>query len=202
MNILEDLINDDVNFEAAMEAADHVPVATGLDLLLIQKEDIPKLVGVPFMVVGGTFREKLDPRTKKKTDFLTVAAIVASQSILDKKRIKMEDKPFGALDLIGFNDGSTGVRRQIVKYLHERGIIQVTNDEIVEAGPKGESSYDRMVGEWIHHEGGELSSRENGDEVFWTWNFELPKGFMAGRGLRISTYGGKNNDDNATKYLA
>lgn len=203
MSILEAIVNDEIDFTAAMLEADEVPAAAGLDLAMVKKEDIQHLVGLPFMIVGGTFREGLD-RAKKKTDFLTVAAIIASEDVLSKKRISMDGKPFGPLWLIGFNDGSTGVRRQMVKYLNDKGIIQVNHasEELVEVGARGECSYDKLVGEWVHHHEGEITSRDKDGNTFYTWNFELKNGLMCPRGLRTSSYGGKSGDENTTKYLA
>ena len=202
--VYDGLIDGDLDFEAAIAAAEEIPAAGGLDLELFSGKRLDELKGVPFLVVAGTFREKMDKKGIKQ-DFVTLAAIIPSERILKKRHISLEGKSIEPGMVIGFNDGSTGVRRQIVAYLHGNRYIQIVGDdvEVVETGSRGDCSYDRLVSEWEDHIHGEVSSKEDKEgNILFTYEFKLKNGLMANRGLRTSSYGGRNNDENTTKYLA
>lgn len=203
MSVHEAILNGEVDFATAAGMADEVAASSGIDIDLFSGERLKELVGVPFLIVGGTFREKM--AEGKKTDFVTVAAFVADEATLKKRHISLAGKSFEPGTIVGFNDGSTGVRRQLVNYLHLAKHIQVVSDnvEVVESGKRGDCTYDKLVGEWTDHNTGEISQREDKEgNILWTWEFLLPKGLMANRGLRTSAYKGNFGKDTTTKYLA
>lgn len=202
--VYDGIIEGQVDFASAMADADEIPAAGGLDLELISGERLNELKGVPFLIVAGAFRERLDKKGQKQ-DFVTLAAIIPDELTLKKRHVSLEGKSIMPGMIIGFNDGSTGVRRQIVSYLHGNGYIKVVGDgvEVIESGSRDVCTYDKLVGEWNGHFQGELGEKVTKDgEILYTWEFKLEKGLMANRGLRTSSYGGRNNDENTTKYLA
>lgn len=75
--------------------------------------DKATLLGVPFIITGVTFRK---PSTESKRDFVSVEAVTMQS---------------GA---IVFNDGSTGIRRQLVEYLQ-------VNDLLPEGDPDVQLAY-------------------------------------------------------------
>jgi hypothetical protein len=103
---------------------------------------IPKLhlLGIPFVIVGLRFQDVM--RTERGwRDYVTIDAFVTEEDIvrdaLDKGRIlkspgrdaevhtRMEDLPVKPEERILINDGSTGVRRQIVDLLERLGLVDV-----------------------------------------------------------------------------
>jgi hypothetical protein len=198
MNIYDLLSNSEVEFAAAIEAADEIQ-SSGLDIDLLKDDRLDELKGVPFLVVGGSFREKVID--EKLTDFVTVIAMVADEAKLKSRHIQWENKRFHPMMTFGFNDGGTGVRRQLVAWLHEKDYISVTSDEIVESGTLGQCSYDKKLSEWDAHRIGELTYRKKNGTTIATWEFMLEKGLFAPRGIRTSTYKDQFGKDRTTRYL-
>lgn len=198
-NVYELLSNSEIDYTAALQDADEVQ-SIGLDIDLFKDERLDSLKGVPFLIVGGSFREKIID--DKLTDFVTVIAMIADEGFLGRRHIKWEGKDWDPMQTFGFNDGGTGVRRQLVAYLHDKGHINVSSGDIVENGTLGQCTYDKKVSEWETISLGELVMKEdkNGNELA-TWEFMLPKGLSVPRGIRTSTYKGKFGKDVTTRYL-
>lgn len=130
---------------------------------------VPKLhlLGLPFIIVGLKFQKAM--RTEiggRFRDYVTVDAFVADeatvQDALDKGRVmksvgrdaevftKIEDLPVAPEERIMFNDGSTGVRRQIVELLHRVGLVKVAEEEdIRESNANGRRVFDTAWNQWI-----------------------------------------------------
>jgi len=136
-------------------------------------ETLDKLVGVPFLITNVTFRQgdiKVQ-KTGQLRDYVSVEATVHPDFRLRFKR-----------DSIVFNDGSTGIYRQIVAYLAGKGTITVPQD-LPEEGGSNETRYDVSV--------------SNGTEGSASYDIRL----VCPEGLRKSDY---TNDygDAQTWYLA
>jgi hypothetical protein len=203
MSILEELQSGNINFADAVSQADEVP-SVGFDIDLIKEDRLKDLVNVPFLVVGGTFRNKISEKGEM-TDFVTIICVLADENTLLKRKISLNGKSVIAGSIFGINDGSTGLRRQMVSYLHKNGYIDINpaNKEFTEGGGRGLSDYDQLVNDWADHKIGDLESKEDKKgNLLYTWDFKLPNGLVANNGLRLSTYKGAYGKTVTTKYLA
>lgn len=96
-------------------------------------DDKDKLMGVPFIIVGVTFQMPVADKARPagERDYVSCRAIIGDQAALDEAEErgwipgKLAFKPE---ERILFNDGSTGIRRDIVKILHSAGLIDVGHD--------------------------------------------------------------------------
>jgi hypothetical protein len=177
--------------------------STGLDLDMFKDEKLDKLQGVPFAILGGTFRERIVEG--KYSDFVTLIAVIANENTLLKRRIRYQGTELWFPEQVfGINDGSTGIRRQIVAHLHSKGIIKVVKDgtEIVESGKRGECTWDARLGEWEFRTGDHTiaSDKESGSDLM-VWEFELEKAMVAPKGIRISEYKNRYGKNSVTRYF-
>jgi len=196
--LAELLIGGQISFAEATSGADAIDSGQ-----LYTGEDLDHLKGVQFAVVGGTFREGYEREiggAKVKGDYVSLECIIGDEKAL--KGVDLDSKPFGPLDVIRINDGSTGIRRQIVKYLHMRKLIAVVPDgvELTESGALGDSTYDLPVGMWSDVHVGEVTFGEGGEA---TYEFTIPGLFLVKRGVRSSTYkAAKTGKMVTTRFLA
>lgn len=196
----------EIDIDKLFEEADVLETTgTGIDVQIFKGEKLDSLVDIPFIVTGGTFREGF--QDGKKSDFVTLMCILPSEEFLTKRKIRYtETELWFPGQKFGINDGSTGIRRQVVSYLHGKGIIQVVEDGtvIVEDGPRGECTWDMLVSEWEKPGPEELpfkTHKRTGTHLA-TWDFSLEKPLMANRGIRKSTYMGPYRKEITTRYLA
>jgi hypothetical protein len=156
------------------------------------------LVGIPFVITRLTFRRGI-PRTDGS--FKAVCAVetaIAPEDVLKRRRVNMAEMPFEPGAQVVFNDGSTGVYRQLVAYLATKGYITIP-EELPEQGGYGESRYDLAHWEWTRINSGEVSQDKNGNPVY-AINVRL----TCPRGLRLSEYASDYNPNGSgkTRYLA
>jgi hypothetical protein len=162
-------------------------------------DDKAQLLGVPHIVVGVTFQIPLKDATSKfgERDYVTLRAVVADERTLayaaSRGWIPGKVVPFRPNELICYNDGSTGVRRDIVKILDAAGLIEVGHhdekdrydmpwsmwDSFSQSAEQG----DNIVPEFVHNPNGNL--------------FTL----RVDRGLRVSTYQNEYTKEGMTYYL-
>lgn len=193
-----------MDLDSIFDNADVVESA-GLDVPIFKGEKLNALEGIPFVISGGTFREGF--QDGRKTDFVTLLCILPSKSVLEKRKIRYtEQELWFPEQTFGINDGSTGIRRQVVSYLHGKGVIQVVEEgtAIQEDGPRGECTWDRLVSEWEKPGAEELpmkTHKATGTDLA-QWDFTLDKGLVAPRGIRVSTYTGPFRREITTRYLA
>ena len=113
---------------------------------LVSDKDM--LMGVPFFIVGVTFQMPVADKARPSgsRDYVSCRAIVGNQEMLDEAEErgwipgKLAFKPE---ERILFNDGSTGIRRDIVKILDTAGLIKVGHEDI-----PGMGRYDLPWTEW------------------------------------------------------
>lgn len=157
---------------------------------LISGEAADKLIGVPFVITRVQFREGVQrPKTPYRDDYVSCEAVVAPQDVLAQRakrgRLDLDEISVDPGEHIIFNDGSTGIYRQIVQYLSTKGLIQLP--EGPDVGGKGESRFDLPRSQWI--EGDEQDG----------FNIRL----LCPRGLRYSEYTNDFNPDGSkTRYIA
>lgn len=152
------------------------------------------LTGVPFVITRVTFRRG-KVRDKRQFAYVSCETMIAPESVLAKRRVNIADLPFDPGALVVFNDGSTGIYRQIVAYLEARGFI--TLPEGPDNGPHGTVRFDCPPSEWAEIHAGEASTDEDG---FFTYTANIR--LACPRGLRLSTYENDYNPDGSTtRYL-
>lgn len=121
-----DLMN--VNY-ADLNASDQYRIP-GWDL--VDNKDL--LMGVPFIIVGVTFQMPVADkgRPSGERDYVSCRAVIGNDEALAEAEErgwipgKLAFKPE---ERILFNDGSTGIRRDIVKILHSAGLIDVGHED-------------------------------------------------------------------------
>lgn len=174
---------------------------------LVEHDDLGKLFKVPFVITAVAYR-KGDIVQKGATEpgsYVSITATIADEFTLAKLhkfgRINMDEIPFMPEESIVFNDGSTGVKRQITEFLHVQNYIKVADPgDIVMGGASGESSFDLPPHQWLDHDGrGVFEIDETG---FGTYSVVLETKLHCRRGLRPSTYSNEYAKDATTWYLA
>lgn len=100
---------------------------------LVDNKD--QLLGVPFIIVGVTFQMPVADKARPagQRDYVSCRAVIGGPDEL-AEALERNWIPNGALafkpeERILFNDGSTGVRRDIVKILHSSGLIDVGHED-------------------------------------------------------------------------
>jgi hypothetical protein len=139
---------------AAAQEAGTLDVVSGRALA-----DKSELVGVPFIVTGVTFR---------------YGGKAAGKNGAARDYVSLEITTDSNVDMV-LNDGSTGIRRQIVSYLVAKGLLTLTGDETVDS-PR--TSAEGMAADYPG-----LS-------------------LLVSRGLRVSHYSNEYADDATTYYLS
>jgi hypothetical protein len=144
---------------------------------LVDKAD---LVGVPFVIVGVTYRPGFKLVDGTQMDYVSCECVIANERTLNSNPVKYslpaELKVYPNEPVI-FNDGGKGVRRTLTQLFENIGLIDVGS-----LGPDNqENPYDRPCTLWA--EGSEraqdgITSDKQGD-VF---------RFVAPRGLQESEY--------------
>lgn len=113
-----------------------------------------ELVGKPFVITGVRF----NPGVGASGFFVSCEAVTA------------DNEP------VIFNDGSTGIYRQIVAYLTGKGEVDPGPGE--ESGPSGTCRWDNPLTKWVSPKNADKVAKDNG----------FPVRLVAPRGLRVSEY--------------
>jgi hypothetical protein len=201
---IEDQLRQGYSWDDSVSDVEEIE-ASGQDGDLFKDNQLAALVGIPFLIVGGTFREKKvkEGGEYKTTDFVTLMCIVGSEKEIAKRGGKLQqliDQEIVPEQWFLMNDGSTGIRRQIVTHLYKKDMINLVEDgtKIITSGSRDECTYDLRVSEWDSIKTGDMKFNKNGLAI---WDFKLPNGLLAPRGLRINTYLGGYGKDVTTRYL-
>lgn len=159
---------------------------------LAKDELMDALVGVPFIITRVTFRRGIK-RNGYQAAYVSCEAVIAPESELRKRRVNLDNLPFAPGGSVVFNDGSTGIYRQVVAYLRAAGFITLPDGP--EEGESGVSIYDLAPADWTAVNIGELGADSDG---FTTYDANIR--LKCPRGLRLSTY---TNDagDAKTRYF-
>lgn len=185
--------------------ADYVPGSSWEDLSvgadevfgndLAKDELLDALDGVPILIHRVTFRNGV-MKNGEPGDYVSVEAVIAPQQELLRRRINLETLPFSPNQSVVFNDGSTGIYRQIVSYLRMKGFIDLPEGPT--EGEAGASVCDLPIRKWANIHNGEICFDSEGNEVY-TANIRL----KCPRGLRRSEYTSKATGTEATtRYIA
>lgn len=168
----------------------------GFDLLTDERTDA--LEGVPFLVVGATFRPGIVTPDGRSMAYVSVEALVAPANLIRSRGIDPESLPFRPESHIVFNDGSTGVYRQVTNALEGIGYIKLGEAGERSNARKGESTFDQPPAEWADVRFGEIRFDEEGRGIYYA-----PIRIRAPRGLRLSTYDNPYGTGKSTsRYIA
>lgn len=149
-------VEDDWNTLVTGVNADGVRVANPADEALgselISGDAADKLIGVPLVIYKVTYRDGYQRKGAKfKDDYVSCEAIVAPAHVLEQRaargRVKLGEISVDPGEHIVFNDGSTGIYRQVTGYLQARGFIALP-EPLKESGEKGECSFDLPRSQW------------------------------------------------------
>lgn len=186
-------------WDEAIEGAD---ITLGHDLA--KAEILDALEGVPFLITRLTFREA---DTIARGSYVSCECQLAPKSEMERRRINLLTLPFDPGELVVFNDGSTGIYRQMVAYLHQKGFIALPDPVIGSGnGPRWddkekkviyECTYDYPPEMWADVHAGEMRYTPTGKGEY-TVNVRI----LAKRGIRISEYENDWTQDGKTRYLA
>lgn len=187
-----------MDFDALVDNALEVE---GADLL--KGELFDELVGVPFAVFKATFRPGTPFPDGRPGGYVSLECMVGNEAWMRKRKVNMDEKPFGFEDVIVINDGSTGIYRQVVKALVSQGIVEL-GGVIVDGGGKGESTYDLPCDNWERVNGGELLfNGEEGSATYGRATFTVDINLFCPRGIRVSDdYEWAPGQKGKTRYLA
>lgn len=181
--------------------AQNADVHAGYDLT----KDKAPLVGVPFVIVGVSFRDGVKrpgPNGPVPTNYASVEIILgdaaAFERALRRGRITTEQLAmFDANEQIVFNDGSTGICRQIVAHLVDKGRISVPDGPV--GGKTGESRFDTYRTEWTNV----TADDPDYDPADADQSPHFTVAYLCERGLRDSEYESDYSPDGSvTYYLA
>jgi hypothetical protein len=189
------------DWESLVSDADEI---LGYDLA--RDETADDLVGVPFLITRVIYRPGV-LRDKIRAAYVSCECRVAPG--LDLRLINgrregsrlaritdLDNLAFGPDSHVVFNDGSTGVYRQITKYLAAKGYITL-KDPVIEAGSYGESSFDQPPGGWENVHAGESKFDQDG-----FMDYDSPIRLYCPRGLRLSLYENDYTQTGKTRYIA
>lgn len=166
--------------------------------LLKDEAKLNGLLGVPFLITHVTYRRSFPSINTKGLWMAYVSAecVIADENYLDGYGISLHGKPVRAGEAVVFNDGSTGIARQITKYLHSKGYIELP--EGPDEGGKEMSRFDAPPSEWPDVRYGDVRFQEEG---FAEYNAEIR--LLCPRGLRVSDgYSNDFTDNGTTFYIA
>jgi hypothetical protein len=189
------------DWQSLIDSADEI---LGYDLA--RDETADALVGVPFMITKVVFRPGV-MRDKERQAYVSSEVRIAPAmdiQLINSRRessrlpriTALEALAFGPDTHVVFNDGSTGVYRQIVKYLMTKKFIELKSP-LVESGEYGESSFDQPPSRWTDTKAGDVSFDVEGFT-----NYAADIRLYCPRGLRLSHYENDYTQTGKTRYIA
>lgn len=142
---------------------------------VLKKENKYAFIGVPFLILGITFQVPSTDYSPdgEPTDFVSLECQIAPREAVQANakggwipantsyEAWSESYAYAADEHFVLNDGSKGIRRQIVKSLHESGLIKISGYV------KGnhDRQFDQVWSEWDSFEQGETREREDGSTI-------------------------------------
>jgi hypothetical protein len=164
-----------------------------------------QLIGVPMCLILATFRQG-DIKSNISKEFgwyVSLDTVIAPQAEIDRaiRRNRIPDEvtvPEPGERLV-FNEGGTGVYRQVVAYLEMRGYIRI-DSELPTEGAYGKSRYDVLPPEWQIRKDLTAESLKIAPDGTRTVQFHIR--LLCPRGLRSSKYENEWTKAGETRYIA
>lgn len=158
------------------------------------------LIGVPHCLIQATFRPgDFADKNGERGFYVSLDAIIAPQADLDRARRRKrmaEDSDIEPGEHLVYNEGGTGVYRQIVAYLESQNRIKI-NSDLPRDGRYGESRFDISPRLWEVGDDAEFRISPVGDP---TLGFSIR--LLCPRGLRSSDYENEFTKQGVTRYIA
>jgi hypothetical protein len=161
-----------------------------------------QLVGVPMCLIMATFRrgDITNVNTGEKGFYVSLDTIIAPPKDLERayRRNKITAENYDLLtpgEHLVFNEGGTGVYRQIVAYLEATDRIKITSELPAEGG-YGESRHDISPENWQVDQSAEF---KRGDDGQFAVAFSIR--LLCPRGLRASDYENEYTKSGRTRYI-
>lgn len=158
------------------------------------------LIGVPFCITRAVFR-KGDFLNQGITGwYVSLEAVIAPAVEIARAYRRGRIAEGTALSVeqgenVVFNEGGTGVYRQVVAYLEAKQLI--TLPEGPEQGKYGESRYDTLPPEWQVTDAAKLALDPESGNPSISFDIRL----LCPRGLRSSEYENEYTKQGVTRYL-
>lgn len=187
------------NWQSLIGDADEI---LGYDLA--RDETADDIAGVPFLITRVQFRPGV-MRGKERQAYVSCECVIAPDlnlTLINTRRessrlprvTTLDSLAFGPGSHIVFNDGSTGVYRQITKYLSAKGFIELASP-VIETGAYGESSFDQPPSRWTKINAGDPIA----DDGFTYYVADIR--LFCPRGLRLSLYENDYTQTGKTRYI-
>jgi hypothetical protein len=177
-------------------------VSTGQEVFGADLEAGDNLIGMPFVIVAATFRPSdiARPGTKGTGDYVSLDIVIGPDNEIQRgvrrKRISAESAQlFDPGEHLIFNEGGTGVYRQIVAYLESMDWIKLP--EGPDQGAYGESRYDTPVSAWQIDRDAATATVGTDGRLTVVFNLRL----ICPRGLRASDYENEFTKAGRTRYI-
>lgn len=166
------------------------------------EKDKARLVGIPFLITGVTFREGHKRPDKTRTNYASVEIMVANADMLRREhaRGRITDAQLAGVDpleTLVFNDGSTGILRVLVSYCHAKSYISVPDGP--ENGESGKSRYDMLRDTWELSDACTVTLDSDDNSSIAINLAESP--LFCPRGLRASEYDHDDFGESTTYYI-
>ena len=160
-----------------------------------------QLIGVPMCLIMATFRlGDYADKNGVKGFYVSLDTIIGPQEeiarAIRRKRIPDDVTPPEPGEHLVFNEGGTGVYRQIVSYLEETRLIKITS-ALPREGAYGESRLDIPPSDWEVDDTAEFRKSDDG-KLSLAFSFRI----LCPRGLRSSEYANDYSKAAVTRYIA
>jgi hypothetical protein len=164
---------------------------------LLKDEEFDTLVGVPFVITKLINRQGEAIGNGHEGAYFSHEAVIAPEDVLNKFVKDLSKIAVAPGEHVVFNDGSTGIYRQIVQYLVGHGFIELPSPVIVN-GKSGESTFDLPPEKWANFNpnAGDLRFDVNGAAIY-TAHVRI----SCARGTRVSGYDAEGIGKAQTRYL-
>jgi hypothetical protein len=164
-------------------------------------DDKMMLCGVPHVIIGVTFQI---PTPARPRGYVSLRGIIGTAAKLAEAKSRKwipngADCAFNPEERIIYNDGSTGIRRQVVELLDRWGLIEVGNHDF-KANDNFPNRFDLPWTEWVSFSQDAVQGENIVPEFSTNHNGNL-FALQVTRGLRVSEYSNDKADDARTFYL-
>jgi hypothetical protein len=162
------------------------------------------LLGVPHIITKVTYWRVLEGRIGHVSVEATLASADAMARAIRRGWVpgisNVDDMVLDPNERVVYNDGGTGIRRQLTALFHAKKAVDVGREDVAD-----DSRYDTPWPEWVSFLDARVQSREVGEVPV---VYRIPDGdgyrpliLHVDRGLNVSKYANEYTDDGETYYL-